>query len=401
MPLYDKPIDWKAPSREWDIRVNLGNTNIDAEAEYFVSLCKEYVTKVNVTYLLVGGIEVGDNSEHSSFEKSHLHVALKTVDRVYPKAIKDKLKLNCLKDGTSRNYYLTMRPNGLSYLGWRDHHIKLRTKVDLSKLILFEHGTLPSDKRKREENPERVTKAEFKKMKSAERYQEMLEIFLTGDYDDREMLVKYGMAWAQAKTQFKKTMGPTQCPDPPEGHFPDGKNLLIYGPPGSGKSLYVKWKYPKVYQRDPLEMKWFNGFKPGYHTHIYYEDMDIHLFNRRDLSPAQWKVWLDPYSTYQGAMKYESPLDGIHHPVIVTSNYQIGEWFSPSHMYLQTDYQAIVRRFNCIHINDLLRKEGIRLKPNLLPHQKAEDCFEPWDYKNSSVVPTFNPPSASRLDPIL
>lgn len=431
MPLYDTPIDWKAPSREWDIRVNLGDKDIHAEAEHFVSLCKKYITKVNVAYILVGGIEVGDKPDHSSFKKAHLHVALKTLDRVYPKAVKDKLELNCMSDGTSRNYYLAMRPNSLTYVGWRDHHIKLVTKIDTSKLILFEHGSLPKDKRKLEEPPSgiiterpnidtidywrekgytlsvsqdadlgstvysfvkpRQTKAEYKKAKANDRFQEMLEIYLSGDFDDREMLSKYGMAWATAKVQFKRTMGPVNCPDPPEGHFPDGKNILIYGPPGTGKSLYVKWKYPRVYQRDPLEMKWFNGFKPGYHTHIYYEDMDVHLFNRRDLSPAQWKVWMDPYSTYQGAMKYESPIDNIHHPVIVTSNYTIDQWFNDGHKYSTTDIQAISRRFNVIHIKDLLRKEGIRLKPNLPPHQKPENCFEPWDYENSNVVPTFNP----------
>ena len=46
-------------------------------------------------------------------------------------------------------------------------------------------------------------------------------------------------------------------------------------------------------------------------------------------------------------------------------------------------YMSMQRRFNAVDIKDLLRKEGIRLKPNLPPHQKPEDCFEPWDYENN------------------
>lgn len=383
MALYDTEIDWKASSREWDIRVNLGDGDINAEAEHFVRLCKEYITKVQVAYLLVGGIEVGDKTSHSSYKKAHLHVALKAINRVFPKAVKDHLKLNRLSDGTSRHYYLSVRDNRFPYSGWRNHHIKLDSKVDVTKLVLFEHGSLPVDKRQIEYNPEfGLTKAETKKQKTDNKYQEMLETFLSGDFTDTEMLRKYGHSWVLAKSGIKKTLGPVECPDPPNGKFPDGRNLLIFGKTGTGKSLYVKLKYPNVYQRDPLEMKWFNGFKPTEHTHIYYEDMDVHLFNRQDLSPAQWKVWMDPYSTYQGAMKYEAPLINIRHPVIVTSQYEIHEWFKNGHINLVDDIMAVKRRFNAIDIKDLLRMEGIRLKPNLPPHQKPEDCFEPWDYEN-------------------
>ena len=383
MALYDKEIDWKASSREWDIRVNLGDGDINAEAEHFITLCKEYITKVQVAYLLVGGIEVGDKTAHSSFKKAHLHVALKAINRVFPKAVKDHLKLNCLSDGTSRHYYLSIRDDSLPYSGWRDHHIKLTSKVDITKLILFEHGSLPADKRKLEHNPEFLTKAEFNKKKANDRFQQMLDIYFSGDFDDREMFVKYGQSWAKAKADIKKTMPPVSCPDPPLGKFPDGKNLLIFGKTGTGKSLYVKWKYPNVYQRDPLELKWYNGFQPALHSHIYYEDMDIYFFNKKDITPSQWKVWLDPYSTYQGAMKYESPIDNIHHPVIVTSQYEIHEWFMNAHINAKDDIMAMQRRFNAVDIKDLLRKEGIRLKPNLPPHQKPEDCFEPWDYENN------------------
>ena len=37
------------------------------------------------------------------------------------------------------------RNRDLPYSGWRDHHIKEFSKVDPSKPILYENGTLPAD----------------------------------------------------------------------------------------------------------------------------------------------------------------------------------------------------------------------------------------------------------------
>lgn len=410
-----KEIDWTAPSREWDIRVNLGE-DYQKELKYFKALVLKYIETVNVVYFLIGEVERGENQEHSSYEQYHVHAGLITKDRVYPRALKEKLGLNKFSDGTSRHYYLRMRKFEYTYQGWYNHHCKPETKVNrLNEGILlgmdsfreiedaerkaychYQYGTLPIDK-KRKLDPEGKTKREIRESNIFQRAQDMFAIFLSGDYDDKEMFVRYGMAWPRNKTQFQKLVGLRECPEPPEGKFPDGKNLVIYGPPGTGKSLFVKWKYPKAFYRGADGYQFWDGFRPKEHTHVYYEDMDRAMFNARGLPPGQWKIWLDPNGVYNGNIKFEAPLQNIRHPVIVTSNYHPSSWFEP-HFNIETDKVALLRRLRVVHIDDLLKEEGIRLKPNLPPNSKIEDCFEPWDY-STPIIPTQHVPSFKPLNP--
>lgn len=397
MEFKKQKVDWSQMSREWDIRINLGEDNIEAEAEHFIAVCKKYIAKGNVSYLLVGGIEIGDNPAHTSFEKAHLHVAIKLNNRISRKSIKDKLELNRFSDGTRRQAYYEPRDQSLSYSGWISHHMKERTKIDKTKLKLFEHGSRPADKRKYEgDSGERLNKAEYNKKKGAERYQEMLEIFRSGTFDDYEMCKQYGAAWSIQKAQFLKMFGAVPCCDPPLGKFPDGKNLLIYGPPGHGKSAYVAWKFPKCFKRNALNYKFWDGFKPSYHTHILYDDMDRKMFNGRDIGPGQWKVWLDPHQSYSGEIKFQAPLDNIRHPVVITSNYHWSEWFQPGYG-IETDKEAMKRRLTAVHIDDLLKSEGIRLIPEDRRPKNTTDpsqLFEPYDWSlepDKRYVTTFNP----------
>ena len=89
-----KQLDWTAPSyRDWDIRVNLGE-DYQKELEHFMKNVRSYIENVNVVYFLVGEVERGENQEHSSYEQFHVHAGLVTKDRVYPRALKEKLELN-------------------------------------------------------------------------------------------------------------------------------------------------------------------------------------------------------------------------------------------------------------------------------------------------------------------
>lgn len=387
-----KNLDWKAPSREWDIRVNLGE-DWQKELDHFVSVCKKYTETVNVRFLLVGAAEIGGNKDHGSYEKAHCHAALVTVDRVRPLAIRDKLELGRLSDGTPRNYYLSMRNFNFPYSGWVDHHTKEETKIlkastlhlesfaeieaeERKTYTAFTYGQCPQDKRKAE-SQEVMSKADFRRQKIDERFQEMLEIYVSGDFNNLEMLKRYGIAWANNQKKFASLLGSLDCCDPPAGKFPDGKTLVIWGPPGTGKSLYVKYKFPKAFFRSPLEMKFWGGFNPSEHTHIYYEDLDRAQFSK--FGVGQWKVWLDPNGGYDGEMKFERPLKNIRHPVVVTSNYHPSDWLLPG-WGLEVDKEAILRRLRIVHINELLREEGIRLKPVIPPNSKPEECFEEWDW---------------------
>lgn len=397
-----KNLDWKAPSREWDIRVNFGD-DWEKEFEWFISRCKRYTELVQVRFLLVSDVELGERQDHGSYKCYHSHVCLVTTVRVNPLAVRNKLSLNKLSTGEHRNYYLAMRPFSLPYSGWIKHHTKCKTKVrcecngttmEMDSIpameafsrkshTAYEYGNCPVDKRSASSMDGEgrmapvLSKAEYKKQKIDERYQEMLEIFSSGDYDHLEMLKRYGRAWQINFKAFSSMLGATQCPDPPLGKFPDGKTLVIWGPPGSGKSLYVKYRFPKAFFRSPIEMKFWGGFKPTEHTHIYYEDLDRAQFSK--FGAGQWKVWLDPNGGYDGEIKFERPLKNIRHPVVVTSNYHPSEWIIPGWGH-EVDKEAILRRLNIIHIDTLLRKEGIRLTPNLPANSPIENCFEPYDY---------------------
>ena len=159
-------FNWTQLARDWDIRVNLGADNPEDEARHFVSLCHEYTKNVGTTYLLVGGIEIGDNNNHTSNGQHHLHAALRCINRVSALAVKDKLGLGEFKDGTKRNYYLALRPETYNNEGWRNHHIKPETKVNPEENILWEYGSLPAQKRKAEGE---LTKAEERAQENKKR----------------------------------------------------------------------------------------------------------------------------------------------------------------------------------------------------------------------------------------
>lgn len=390
---WKKTFDWKSPSREWDIRVNLGD-NWEKELEMVIACCKKYVAEVETKYLLVGGAEKGMNREHSSYKKYHCHIALITKNRVYPVAVKNKLSLSkfLLDPKMTRQYYLSVRNIQFPYKGWRDHHTKCETKCycgcfgEKVPHIAYEYGSLPADKRPAEE----ITAEDLsKRAKIEQRFQEMYEIFMKGDYDHVQMVRSYGKAWMSNYKDFVKMFGGRPCPDPPLGHFPDGKNLVIWGPPGTGKSLYVKLKYPNCFYRSAVNYKYWDGFKPEEHSHIYYEDMDRSMFNSRDIGPGQWKVWLDPEGIYDGEIKFQAPLAKIRHPVIVTSNYHPSEWLLPGYG-SEKDKEAILRRLRVVHIDELLRADGIRLKRGMPPKSDPKDCFEPHDYNKQSVQYILN-----------
>lgn len=410
MDQVKQAFDWKTPAREWDIRVNLDG-DLDKETEYFLYLCKQYTENVQCKFFLVGGVEKGLNPKHSSFKRYHVHVCLITKDRVYPVALKNKLSLSKLSDGTKRSYYLNIRPINFPYKGWIDHHTKCATKIYCScdasilsctseeerkehrmgKHTLFRFGDPPNDKRKSPEvdAEEGISLLMSKKAKSEERFQEMFDLFMAGDYDHAQMVRTYGKAWLQNYKDFVKMFGGRPCPDPPLGHFPDGKNLVIWGPPGTGKSLYVKWKYPNCFYRSAVNYKYWDGFRPEEHSHIYYEDMDRAMFNSRDIGPGQWKIWLDPEGIYDGEIKFQAPLAKIRHPVIVTSNYHPSEWLLPGYG-SEKDKEAILRRLRVVHIDELLRAEGVRLKRGMPPKSDPAECFESYNYEKQSLKYILN-----------
>ena len=50
------------------------------------------------------------------------------------------------------------------------------------------------------------------------------------------------------------------------------QRLWVWGGPGTGKSAYVAWKYPKAFKKSLAknEILYWNGLDLDWHTHVYY-----------------------------------------------------------------------------------------------------------------------------------
>lgn len=138
--------------------------------------------------------------------------------------------------------------------------------------------------------------------------------------------------------------------------------LWIHGPPGTGKSAYVAWKFPRAFKKSLAknEILYWNGLDLDWHTHVYIEDIGPDAF--RDLGLEQLKQWSDASHGYTIAMKYGAPIHGVTLPLIVTSNYTPADLFPHDQRYPLTEKNALCRRFDIVQIDDLLRREGIKLK---------------------------------------
>lgn len=112
----------------------------------------------------------------------------------------------------------------------------------------------------------------------------------------------------------------------------------------------------------------------------------------------QLKQWSDASHGYTVSMKYGAPIYGVRLPLIVTSNYRPTELLKPDQRFPMTEAAAITRRFDIIHIRDLLTREGIRLKDKneLKELKKAKNadfgaCFEKLTPSDSSVSVSILP----------
>lgn len=135
-------ISYKFEDRQWDCRFNVPT---DDYLEDIVQAIQEEDAKGKFKYILIGGVEVGTRPTHSDYQVKHIHVAVLFHNRASKSSILKNWKI---KEGLG--YYLVPRNRELPYKNWREHHIKEFSKVDTSKLLLYERGELPADgKRKR------------------------------------------------------------------------------------------------------------------------------------------------------------------------------------------------------------------------------------------------------------
>ena len=152
--------------------------------------------------------------------------------------------------------------------------------------------------------------------------------------------------------------------------------LWIWGPPGTGKSAYVAWKFPKAFKKSLAknEVLYWNGIDLDFHDTVYLEDIGPEAF--QSIGLEQLKQWSDPSQGYTISLKFGAPIYGVRLPLIVTSNYHPDQLFLPDQRHRETEAQALLRRFDVVHINDLLIREKLKLqdKETLKSLKKAKNA---------------------------
>lgn len=267
----DGNVDWGDQSRQWDVRINLGPgdctlESAERELEWSIQRIKNWD---NIRYVFVGGIEVGDNPSQDDFKRHHVHIALILRSPTTRRSVVHHLGLSKYSNGLERSYYLGKRNPFASFTGWRNHHSKDRTKVG-KELVAYEAGEAP-----KEYGNQLLKRGEAGKMKQDDMLREIMQLFSQGKKDQAfqdfpALTLRYH---AQITALVKSRVTPPEKID-------HSKRLWIFGPPGTGKSAYVAWKYPKAFKKSLAknEVLYWNGTEDSSYC-IYYLLMSL-LYTR-------------------------------------------------------------------------------------------------------------------------
>lgn len=369
----DGDVNWSEQDRQWDIRVNLlpgaEIGSIEDAREELEALLKIWKTWDKIKYCFVGGLEVGDNPSQDDFERFHVHIALILHTPNTRRAVVHSLRLSRAlvgpRAGEPRSYYISKRNPFQSFTGWRNHHAKEKTKVG-QDYIAAEFGEAP-----KEYGNQLMEKGSVGKMKQDDMLREIMQLFSQGKKDQAfqeypALTLRYhGQITAMVKSRLEL---PTE--------IDHSKRMWIYGGPGTGKSAYVAWKFPRAFKKSLTknEVLYWNGLDVDWHTHVYLEDIGPEAFE--NLGMEQLKQWADPSHGYTVSMKYGAPIYGVTLPLIVTSNYRPSQLLPDDLKYPTTELQALERRFEVVSIAQLLERENLKLRPKseLVALRKAKNA---------------------------
>ena len=369
----DGEVNWSEQDRQWDIRVNLlpGSEigeieDARAELEALLGVWKKWE---KIKYCFVGGLEVGDNPAQDDYNRFHVHVALILHTPNTRRAVVHSLRLSRALVGTRagepRSYYCAKRNPFASFTGWRNHHSKEKTKV-CEEYISAEFGEAP-----REYGNQLIEKGSVGKMKQDDMLREIMSLFAQGKKD--QAFQEYPALTLRYHAQIT-AMVKSRLELPTE--IDHSKRMWIYGGPGTGKSAYVAWKFPKAFKKSLTknEVLYWNGLDVDWHTHVYLEDIGPEAFE--NVGMEQLKQWADPSHGYTVSMKYGAPIYGVTLPLIVTSNYKPSQLLPDDTKYPTTELEALTRRFEIIHIDTLLQRENLKLrrKSELVALRKAKNA---------------------------
>lgn len=267
--------------------------------------------------------------------------------------------------GEPRSYYIAKRNPFASFTGWRNHHAKEKTKVS-QDYITAEFGEAP-----REYGNQLIEKGSVGKMKQDDMLREIMSLFAQGKKD--QAFQEYPALTLRYHAQIT-AMVKSRLELPTE--IDHSKRMWIYGGPGTGKSAYVAWKFPKAFKKSLTknEVLYWNGLDVDWHTHVYLEDIGPEAFE--NVGMEQLKQWADPSHGYTVSMKYGAPIYGVTLPLIVTSNYKPSQLLPDDTKYPTTELEALTRRFEIIHIDTLLQRENLKLrrKSELVALRKAKNA---------------------------
>lgn len=374
-------VSFQTEDRQWDARFNV---QTDEDLTRLIDAATREFNSGKLKYILIGGIEIGTKEYQDDFGIRHVHVALQYVNRVSKRSI---LKNLDIKQGNG--YYLVPRNRSLPYSGWRNHHTKEFSKVDPTKCILLEMGTLPADKDIDNSNKFVKRSEQEKKRKIDEVLIDMRQMLERGQ--DDEAFKKFPRTFIQYGEKLKALICQKKSDLTSSGH----PHVWLYGTPGTGKSAILSFIYPNTYKKN-LYNKFFDLYDPKVHDHIMLEDLDHDAVDK--LSTNFLKTLCDE-SGFAIDQKYKTP-QLTRSTILVTSNFMIGTLIDQSEecnvFGRETNKQALQRRFWEVNIYEFLRLLGVKLIPkyeiNVLKKSGNTDpskLFMSYDYL--SDVPTGEP----------
>lgn len=366
-----KSVPFHHEDRQWDARFNVQQ---DEDLSRLLDGIKQDYERGKLKYILVGGPEIGTRAYQDDYQIRHVHVAAIFHNRVSKRSI---LKNWNIKEGNG--YYLVPRNRDLPYSGWRNHHIKAFSKVDGTKLCLYEMGTLPEDlKRKRVEASE-----EEKKQSTDQILIDIRSMIENGQ--EKEAFTKYPRNYLTYGEKIKALVCQKRDFFKSEGH----PHIWLYGYPGSGKTSVLSFIYPNYYKKN-LHNKFFDLYDPQKHTHVLLEDLDHEAVER--LSINFIKTICDE-AGFAIDQKYKTP-QLTRTTVLVSSNFTIPDIVPDGHG-VEQNTSALLRRFWHVNICAFLRLLGIKLLPKperqALQKQGNQDpskLFITWDYMTDTPLCT-------------
>lgn len=363
-------VSFTTEDRQWDGRFNV---QTDGDLVGLLDGIREHWGSGRIKYVLVGGVEVGTRPYQDDYQIKHVHVAAIFHDRISKRAI---LKNWRVKQGNG--YYLVPRNRDLPYSGWKNHHIKEFSKVDLKKLCLFEEGELPQDLKRK-----RVEASEGEKKLKLDEVLKVMKKDLEEGVEDDVIFEKYPKNFLMYGEKLKSTLKQRRLEACNEGN----PHLWVQGYPGTGKTAVLAMIYPKVYKKN-LYNKFFDLYDPKEHTHVMLEDLDFEATKRLSI---QFMKTLCDEAGFPIDQKYKTP-QLARTTVLVTSNFELKDMVDegPGH---GMNVAALARRFWELNIYSLLRLVQLKLIPKeerqALKKEGNDDfskLFMEWDYVTN--VPT-------------